>query len=419
MEKTKSMKSFFAIWIAQAFSLLGSELIQFALIWWLTVETGSPVVLALATAMGLLPQVLIGPFAGVLIDRWDRRKVMQIADGSVALVTLVIIFLFKMEMVQPWHVYAVMLLRALGTAFHWPAMQASTTLLVLKKHLPRVAGLNQSLEGLGRILMPPLGALLIAVLPIYKILYIDILTAILAITPLFFIKIPDVTQKADEEKNARVLDELKSGLKFVKSINGLATLVIIGPIFSFLMFPVLSFQPLLVTEHFLLGATELAYIESVYGIGIVAGGLLLSVWGGFKRKIVTGFLALILRGTGLIIVGLAAANQFGMAVVGMALVGFMTPIVTGTLFSTLQASVPPQMQGRVFALMRSGFTSAPLLGLVIAGPLAEVWGVRPWFPLAGVIMVMIGVIGFFLKDVREFEVTSYRVGEDGKAIIVG
>lgn len=416
-ESPKSMAPFFTIWTAQAFSLLGSELVQFTLIWWLTMQTGSATVLAIASAMGLLPQVFIGPFAGALVDRFDRCRVMQVADGLVAAATLVLIILFTSEIAQPWHVYTAMFVRSLGSAFHWPAIQASTTLLVPKKHLARIAGLNQSLEGLGRILMPPLGALLIGLLPIQGVLLIDIVTAVLAISILFFIRIPKVQTQGQAASKSTYFKDLKAGLRFVKSLPGLFILIIIGPVFSLLMFPALSFQPLLVTDHFGGSAMELAWLQSGFGVGIVAGGISLSAWGGFQRKSVTGFLGLILRGIGLGVVGLAAANQMWLAIAALFIAGFMTPIVTGSLFSLMQASVPPAMQGRVFTLMRSGFSSAPLIGLVIAGPLAELWGVRPWFVLGGVAMICIGVLGFMLHQIREFEDNTYAVDACGNAMI--
>jgi len=168
------MKPFLIIWIGQAFSLLGSQLVQFALVWWLTRTTGSATMLALATLAALLPQILIGPFAGALVDRWSRRRVMIVADIAIALATLGLAVLFWLNVAQVWNIYVLLLIRATGAAFHWPAMQASTPLMVPQKHLSRVAGLNQTLSGLAGILIPPLGALAIEVLPMQGVLAIDV-----------------------------------------------------------------------------------------------------------------------------------------------------------------------------------------------------------------------------------------------------
>jgi DHA3 family macrolide efflux protein-like MFS transporter len=383
-EAVPGMAHFFTIWIAQALSLLGSELVQFALVWWLTMQTGSARSLALASAMGLLPQVFIGPFAGALVGRFDRRRMMQAADGLTAAAAMALVVLFALGVARPWHLYAAMFIRALGSAFHWPALQAATTLLVAKKHLTRISGANMAMEGLAGILMPPLGALLLTVLPIQSILFIDIATAGLAIGVLCFVRVPTPrTACADAVSKGAYLRDLKAGLRFVKSLPGLLLLMILGPVFNLLMVPAISFQPLLVTNHFRGGALELAWLQSGFGMGIVLGGLVLSAWGGLKRKSVTGFAALMLRGVGLSVVGLATTGQLWLAIAALFFTGLMTSIVIGSVFAVIQASAPPVMQGRVFTLMRSGFTAAPLLGLLVAGPLADVWGVRPWFVLGG------------------------------------
>ena len=151
-------KPFFLIWIGQSFSIIGSMLVQFALVWWMTQETGSAAVLATATIISILPQIFIGPFAGALVDRWNRKLVMIIADGSTALVTLALVLLFWSGHIQIWQLYIAMFIRAVGGTFHFPAMSASTSLMVPEKHLSRIAGINQSLNGVLNIIAPPLGA---------------------------------------------------------------------------------------------------------------------------------------------------------------------------------------------------------------------------------------------------------------------
>ena len=184
----QSTARFWVIFGGQAFSLFGSRLVQFTLVWWLTQESGSASVLALASIMALLPQVLVGPFAGSLVDRWSRRVVLIVSDGMIALA--IVFLLYSWGVVEIWHVYVLMLFRSLLGAFQWPAFQASTSMMVPKEQLSRVAGFNQSLQGLVSILAPPLGALLFEVLPIQYILAIDVATAFLAISPLLLIAIP-------------------------------------------------------------------------------------------------------------------------------------------------------------------------------------------------------------------------------------
>jgi len=153
--------SFFTIWLGQALSLLGSSLVQFALIWYLTTETGSAVVLTTATLVAMLPQILIGPIAGSIVDRSNRRRLMIAADSGIALATLVLAALFALGLTQIWHIYLVLMFRSLGSAFHGPALIASTSLMVPKEQLSRIQGLNQTLQGALSLFSPPLGALLI------------------------------------------------------------------------------------------------------------------------------------------------------------------------------------------------------------------------------------------------------------------
>ena len=169
-EPAKWAGRFFTIWSGQALSLFGSALVQFALIWWLTQESGSATVLAVATLVGMLPQIVIGPFAGALVDRWNRRIIMIAADGTIAIFSLLLAYLFATGAVQIWHIYAVMAMRALGGAFHYPAMAASTPLMVPNEQLTRINGLNQALQGVNSLAAPPIGALLLGILPTQGIL---------------------------------------------------------------------------------------------------------------------------------------------------------------------------------------------------------------------------------------------------------
>ena len=189
-------KTYFIIWTGQAFSLLGSELVQFALVWYLTKKTGSASVLAFASFVALIPKVLISPFSGALIDRWNRQRVMIFADAAIAVSTIFLALIFWIGQIQIWHIYAIMFIRSLGSGFHWPAMLASTPLMVPKEQLSRISGLNQTLRGVLGIIAPVAAALLLEFLPIYGILSIDVITAIIAIFPLLFVVIPQPERKS-------------------------------------------------------------------------------------------------------------------------------------------------------------------------------------------------------------------------------
>jgi len=395
---------FFTIWTGQAFSLLGSNLVQFALIWWLTAETQSEVVLATAAMLASLPQVFIGPFAGALVDRWDRRRVLIIADSTIALATLVLLFLNRAGVMQLWHIYLLMFVRAVGGCFHWPAMQASTSLMVPETQLARVAGMNQTLNGAMSIAAPALGALLVSLLPLHGVLAIDVGTALFAIVPLFFIPIPQPEKRESVGVRApTVLQDLVSGFRYVWGWPGLFIVLMMAMLLNFLSAPSFSLMPLLVTKYFGGEALEIGALQSTLGVGLLVGGLTLSAWGGFRRKVVTSMAGIIGGGVGMLIVGMAPASFFWMAIVGIFVTGFMNPLINGPLMALVQARVDPQMQGRVFTLILSLATLMTPVGLAAGGQLAARYGVSLWFVLAGVAMVGCGLLGFALPAVMNME----------------
>lgn len=409
---TRWASRFFPIWTAQAFSLFGSMLVQFALVWWLTQTTGSATVLATATLAAVLPQVVIGPFAGAFVDRWSRRAVMIVADTLIALATLALIALFAMGRMQVWHVYAAMFFRSAMGAFHWPAMQASTSLMVPEKHLARVAGLNQMLQGIANIVSPPLGALLLSVLPLNGVMAIDVGTALLAVTPLFFIAVPQPFRKplpAGRASEASFWSDLRAGLRYVWGWPGLFAILILAMALNFVLVPAGSMTPLLVTKHFGGGALELGWIESAFGIGVVAGGLTLSAWGGFRRRIVTSLLGVAGIGLGVALTGAAPKPFFAMALIGNFVAGFTNPIANGPLMAILQARVSPEMQGRVLSLVNSGATAMMPVSLLIAGPLSDAIGVRVWYVAGGLLCVAIALAAFAIPAIMKVEQNGHVV----------
>ena len=416
--QSRSMTSFLVIWGGQVFSLIGSQLVQFALVWYLTATTGSATVLALATLVALLPQIFLSPVAGALVDRWNRRMVMMAADGAIALATIGLAALFAFDAVQVWHIYLLMFIRAAGAAFHWPAMQASTSLMVPEKHLSRVAGLNQALWGMAGILAPPLGAILLDVLPMQGILAIDVGTAVLAIVPLLFIAIPNPQRQEDPQARAEkssVLTDLRQGLRLVWSWQGLAMIIVIATLINLLIVPAISLMPILVTDHFGGAALQLAWMEAAWGTGMVLGGILMGVWGGFKRRMVTALLGLIMMGVGLAAVGFVPPTAFKLALAAMFLGGITNPVVNGSVFAALQASVPADMQGRVFTLLMSGSAAIAPLSLAIAGPLADTFGVQIWFAVGGLLTLSIGIGSAFVPALMNLEEQGRKIAEQDGA----
>jgi DHA3 family macrolide efflux protein-like MFS transporter len=403
---TRWATRFFTIWTGQAFSLLGSQLVSFAVIWWLTQTTGSATVLATASLVGLLPQVVLGPITGALVDRWNRRLTMIIADGSIALATVFLAVLFALGHVQIWQVYALLFVRSVCGGFHWPAMQASTTLMVPKEHFSRIQGLNQMLQGGMSIASAPLGALLLAWVPMEGILAIDVFTAMLAIIPLFFFQVPQPERldlQAAAQGKTSIWQDLAAGFRYVWSWPGLMMIGVMATVINFLLTPAFSLLPILVTKHFHGQAIQLATLESFSGIGFIVGGLVLSAWGGFKRRILTSLVGLFAMGAGCLVMGLLPPSAFVFAVATMLYLGIMNPIVNGPLLAAVQAAVAPEMQGRVFTLINTMAAGMSPFGLMIAGPISDKLGVQTWFIIGGVVTGVMGVVSIFIPAIMHFE----------------
>jgi DHA3 family macrolide efflux protein-like MFS transporter len=397
---------FFTIWGGQALSLLGSQLVQFALIWWLTKTSGSGTVLAIASLFGLVPQVVLGPFVGTLVDRWNRRVTMILADSVAALAIVVTAVLFATGQVEIWHLYGLMFIRSVAGAFHSNAMMASTSLMVPKEHLARIQGLNQMLWGGMSVFSAPLGALLLELFPLQGILAIDVVTAVIAIVPLFFIAVPQPerrTMVAATEGKASFWQDFVSGLRYVWDWPGLLLICLMAMQINFLLNPAFALLPLVVTKHFNGEAIQLATLESLSGIGVIAGGLVLSAWGGFKRRVLTAMTGVIGLGLGCLMMGLLPPSAFTWGVVAMFVVGFVNPITNGPLLAAVQAAVAPDMQGRVFSLISSLAAATSPIGLLIAGPVADWLGPQAWFVIGGIVTLLTGITAFFIPAVMRFE----------------
>jgi DHA3 family macrolide efflux protein-like MFS transporter len=398
-------RPFFLVWSGQAFSLLGSQLVQFALIWYLTKQTGSATVLATATLVGMLPQIFLGPIAGSYVDRHNRRRIMILADGGIALVTLLLVSLFAFGIVQIWHIYALMLLRSLGQAFHSPAFMASTSLMVPKEQLTRIQGVNQMLNGGLNIISAPLGALLLELFPMQGVLAVDIITAAMAVCTVLSVSIPQPVRELNgaDGKPISFWTDFREGFRYVLSWPGILIIIVMATLINFLLTPAGALAPLLITKHFGQGVVQLGWFEAVSGIGVIIGALLLSVWGGFKKRIVTAFVGLVGMGLPFAVVGILPAEGFLICLV-MVLVSSVTmPIVNGTLGAVMQATVDPSRQGRVFTLTGSLATAMTPLGLLVAGPVADGLGIQSWYIVGGLICAAMGIIGLFIPSVMNIE----------------
>jgi len=411
---------FMAIWGGQALSLFGSQAVQFALIWWLTLQTGSAAVLASATFVGLLPQVVLGPVIGALVDRWNRRTIMLVADVVVALASLILAVLFASDSAGVEAVFAVLFVRALGSAFHGPAMLAASSLMVPPQHLTRIQGWNQSLQGALAIVGAPAGAFLYASLSMAGVMLVDVVTAAFAIAPLLAIRIPEPERQAQDapmRPAGGVLRETLAGLHYLRSRKGHMALVMIAASINLFLAPAFSLLPLLVQNDLGGNAMTLGWMTSLFGAGMIAGGVVLGSWGGFSRRIVTTLAGIIGLGAAVLVLGMAPPDPIIIASTALLTVGLMVPFCNGPIYAIMQTTIEPAFQGRVFSLLGSLAAATAPLGLLLAAPIASFAGVRAWFLAGGAISLAMGAIGFLVPALIRIEETpaAHAVAADTEA----
>jgi DHA3 family macrolide efflux protein-like MFS transporter len=403
--KEASLEPFFTLWSGQALSLLGTQAVQFALIWWLTAETGSATILATATLMALLPIAVLGPLIGPLIDRWSRRKVMFFADSAAAGGAALLAMMFLAGEAGTPHVLALIFLRALAGAFHGPAMIASTSLMVPQRHLTRIQGLNQALQGGLSIIAAPIGAFLVAALPMAGVMAIDVVTAVFAIVPLLFVPIPRPRKSMSDDAVAKpgVVREMLDGFRYLMQRGGHAAILVMAAIINLFLVPAFSLLPLLVHDQLGGEALHLGWMTSAFGIGMLAGGIMLGAWGGFRRRIFTSLAGIIGLGLAVMFLGVAPAALWSAAIGALLMVGFMAAMANGPIQAVLQATVAPEYQGRVFTLYGSLASIATPIGLLLAAPLAEMFGVRAWYLSGGLVCLVMGIVAFFVPAIVRIE----------------
>ena len=400
------LRNYLPMGIGQIVSLVGSALVQFSLVWYVTKQTGSATVLASATTAALLPNILLGPFVGALVDRWNRKLVMIIADLVVALATAVLAVLFATGAIQIWHIIAILLTRSAAGVFQGPARTAATTLMVPQEHLSRLGGINQAVDGMINVFSPALGALLLELLPMQGVLAVDIITAAIAISlMIFFVRVPQPTTKpkTDRITPKSLMVDVRESVRYIITWPGLFLMILMASLLNMALAPGGNLLPLHVTTFFGKGAQELAWMQVAMGIGGIVGGLVLGVWGGFKRKVWTVLTGMIGIGAGMLLFGLIPANRYAFSLVCLVVVGGMASFANGSFGPLLQTKVPPEVQGRVFMLLSSLSLAMMPIGLFLSAPIADRFGTRVSYIVGGSLCLIIGLVGLMDKRINTLD----------------
>ncbi len=402
MNKLNWKRSFFTIWAGQAISLITSAVLQMVIIWYLTDTTGSALVLSMATMVGFLPQAILGTMIGVLVDRWNRKLVMIGADLIIAVAGVVLAVVALMIELPVWVVMVVLFIRSIGTAFHSPALSAATPLLVPEDQLTKCAGYSQSVQSVSYILSPAIAAFLYATWDLNLIIALDVLGALVACITVTIVAIPKQEIKTEMVQSS-IISEAKAGYNILKENKGLFALLWIGAFYCFIYMPINALFPLMSMSYFGGTTTHASIVEIMFAVGMLAGGLLLSTWGGFKKptiSIVTSFIAM---GFALIIAGLLPINGFFIFVFCSAIMGFSAPFYSGVQMALIQEKIQPEYLGRVFGLLGSIMSLAMPLGLIVSGIFADQIGINRWFAVSGIGILILALLSSLHPSMKELD----------------
>ncbi len=366
--RTPGGRIFGIVWIGQLVSNLGSAMTSFGLGIWVYQKTGSATQLALIVLAARLPMLLVSPFAGALVDRWDRRWAMILSDTGAAAGTLAIMLLLVAGSLETWHLYAALAFSGVFAAFQFPAYGAATTLLIEKDDYARASGLVQLAGSIGRVAAPTVAAAVVVWFGLTPLFIVDFVTFLFAVGTLLLVRFPATEPSERLGKGVRgLLLEAKEGLDFVLERRALFILMMSFVVVNFAF----AFQGVLLIPLLLNLASEqmAGLVVSLAAAGLVAGSLGLSVWGGPRDRIAGVYLSILAMGVGLVLMGLRPS--LGLVIAGMLLLHATHPVAGGSSQAIWQSKVPPNLQGRVFAIRQVSAISAAPIAFLLAGTLAD------------------------------------------------
>ncbi|MFF2480451.1 MFS transporter [Paenibacillus sp. NPDC058071] len=393
--KSKHWKRDITLFLSsQTISLFGSALVQYAIMWYITLTTQSGMMMTLYIICGFIPTFLLSPFAGVWADRFNRKYLIVIADGMIAFVTLILAITFLLGYKEIWLLFAISAVRALGAGVQTPAVAAILPQIVPEDKLTKINGINGSLQALMMFVAPIISATLLTMATIEIIFFIDVVTAAMAIfTVLTFLKIP-LHKKAADGHTTSYMDDFKQGISYIKEHRFLKTFFSFFAVFFVLMAPAAFLTPLQVTRSFGDDYWRLTAIEITFSVGMMAGGGLIAWWGGFRNKVHTMALAGLIMGACTLVLGLVPVFWIYLAV--MTIFGLAMPMFNTPTTVMLQEKIDPNFLGRIFGVFGMISTSMMPIGMLIFGPLSDIVDIE-WLLVGTGILTLVMTL-FFARN---------------------
>lgn len=391
--------------ISQTFSLLGSSLVQYALMWYVTLETKSGMMMTLYIVCGFLPTFFLSPFAGVWADRYDRKKLIMLSDGLIALVTLILAVVFMSGGKSLWLIMLAAALRAVGTAIQGPGVGAILPQFVPEEHLTKVNGISGSIQGVIMLVSPIISGVLITVWPMYAVFFIDVITALLAITILlFFLQVPP-HEKAGANQTTTYFTDMLHGFRYIKEQPYLISFFTFFGVLMFLVTPGAFLTPIQVVRSFGDEVWRLTAVEVTFSVGMMLGGGIISIWGGFKNRIFTMILSAVIIASCTIALGVSGI--FWIYLIFNGIYGVGIPFFNTPAGVFIQERVEENYLGRVFSINTMLSTSIMPLGMLIFGPVAELLRIE-WILIAtGSLMLVTTLV--LLRDKKLIQAGDTKV----------
>ena len=372
---------------AQTISLFGSSLVQYAIVWYITLTTSSGKMLTISTLCGFLPQILISLFAGVWIDRYDRKKMIMLSDSAIAVSTLLLAIAFLSGHKSVWLLFAALVVRSAGTGIQTPAVNAMIPQIVPQSHFMKINGINSALSSMMMFLSPAASGAILSMAPLEATLFIDVLTAVIGVGITATIRVRPYERRITPGNTG--LKEIKDGFRYLKENRFIKRLLLFQITILFLVSPSAFLTPLMVSRTFGREVWRLTASEMTYSLGMVLGGILIASWGGFKKRMNTTMAAGAIYG--LIMIGLGNAGVFLLYLLLNTAIGVASPCYNAPITVTIQEKVSPGMQGRIFSFMQIATSCALPFGMVVFGPLADVMPVQHLLNAAGLMILILSL----------------------------
>jgi DHA3 family macrolide efflux protein-like MFS transporter len=409
----QTYKNYILLWSGQLFSILGSLIVQFVLLVWVVDVTGNMFMVALANFFYLFPILIITPIAGVWADRYDRKLIIIVVDSIQAYLTVLLTIFFLLNAENVELVFIFMGLRSIFQSFHSPAIMAILPSMVPKDNLSRMNGINFFFTGIINLIGAPIAATFLFFFPIKIILWIDVLTFLIALIPLLLVGVPKVNiQNSINEKNSFIQD-LKVGLGALHKVPGLLKMLFVAMLFNFLLQPLFVLMTYYIKIFHGGSNFELAFISMSLEGSTLIGAILVSVKKQWNHKILIIFIGLLMAATGYLLYALAPVKAYAMMGLGMILIGILLPVINTLFITIVQSIIPQDKMGRVGSIIQVASMVISPLGAIISGPLGEIFGINYLYIYCATLAILITITMYSFTNLRHinYDLVQFEVAE--------